>query len=180
MRGGGGTSSLPGDKGALPGGGILCWRFGVAVEVLIATARTITKFENTGSQQRRVFWTSHPQEAFGRVWEHYWFVTVGGWVAAGVLRVKDFSRQLSTQQCTRHPPQYKGSWPQVHIVPRGRSPGLKHHKHPTLGEMLSPFWAWCKLPHLGASAVWPGGLCWRQPLTREFLALYIWKALIKS
>lgn len=40
----GSTSLLPGNSRSLLGGGILCWRFRVALEVLIITALTITKY----------------------------------------------------------------------------------------------------------------------------------------
>lgn len=174
--GGGGTSLLPGNERTLPGGGILCWRFRVALEVLIITKYLKHWFSAAGGLLDPL---PH-QETFGHVWKHDWFITVGGWVATAVSWVKDFSRQLNVQQCTRHPPQQNGSWPQMPTVPRLRSPGLKRHEHPTLGEMVSPSLAWCEIPRSGALAVWPGGLCRRQHLTQEFLALCIWAALIKS
>ena len=51
---------------------------------------------------------------------------------------------------------------------------------PHWGEMVNPIQACCKILWFRASALWPGGLCWCLHLIQEFLALYTWKASMKS
>lgn len=94
-----GTSLLPGNERTLLGGGILCWRFRVALQVLIITALTITKYLKHWFSAAGGLWTPlprfPPQETFGHVWKHDWFITVGGRAAIGMSWVRDFTRQLA-------------------------------------------------------------------------------------